>query len=269
MSVLTQDITRKLENLPASSPAVTKLINIIDSPKTTRLEVMHLLALDQVLFANAFKYANSAAMGNYRRMESLIDIVDILGFNILKNIAVLTALHNVCKNKQLWFDGIFIAQASKRIALKLGRNKNFAEEIFMAAMLQQYGVFALAHFDEEKFAQINLKANFYDRLRQETELFGYHHLELSVLVLEKWGLPERALKIVANQVEQENESIKPYNRIIDLAHELLNFGPIDNEESLNAFCIQHQEILEELELELNLQLIDTIVGEARELMSIQ
>ncbi|MDD9899316.1 MAG: HDOD domain-containing protein [Candidatus Melainabacteria bacterium] len=268
MSTLTKDITKKLDSLPASSPAVTKLINIIDDPQTTRLEIMHLLALDQVLFANAFKYANSAAMGNCRRMESLTEIVDVLGFNILKNIAVLTALHNVCQNKQLWFDGIFVAHASKRIALKLGNHQETAEEIFMAVMLQQYGLFALAHFDEEKFTKINLKQNFYDRLKQETELFGYHHLELSILVLEQWGLPSNVLCIVANQEDQENSKVTPYNRIIDLAHELLIFGPIEEKEQLESFCERNEELIEELKVTLDLKLIESIVDETRELMSI-
>lgn len=262
--LLEEEISRKLETLPASSPAVAKLISIIDHPKTTRDEVLHLLALDQVLFANAFKYANSAALGSCRRLESLTEIVDILGFSALKSIAVLTALRNVSTNKELWFNGIFIALASKKIATELKREIGFGHDIFMAAMMQQYGLFALIHFAPERYKKLDQTKNFYERLEEERKLFGYNHLELSTKVLESWGLPGQIIGIIANQEKQENSKLKIYNSIIDLSRSILETGPLEEQQDFDNLLERNSTILQELQFKLTFQFIEDLFEEVKE-----
>lgn len=268
MRLVEEDVVKKLDNLPTSSPAVTKLISIIDNPTTTRDDVLHLLALDQVLFANAFKYANSAALGACRKLESLTEIVDVLGFNVLKSIAVLTALHNVSNNKELWFNGIFIAIAAKKIALKLNKDANFCDDIFMATMMQQYGLFAIIHFYPDQYQEIDTNLDFYQKLEQETTRFGYNHLNLAAKVLETWGLPKKVISIITNQESKKNEILEPYNLIIDLARTILEAGRLETEDKFDCFVETNKALLKDLAFDLKLDYIEEIFAETRSLMSI-
>lgn len=227
MGSLGLDISKKLDQLPASSPAVTKLISVIDNPKTTRDEVLRLVTLDQVLFANAFKYANSAAIGSYRKLKSLTEIVDVLGFGILRNIAILTALRNVGQDKSLWYEGIFVALAAKKISNLLKLERDVTEHIFMAALMQSYGAFALNHFCPQEYKAIKEIKNFKERLNEEKKIFGISHLELTVMALKEWGLPDRVTEIIANQENHNDDKLAQINVIIDLSRYLFGAKALD------------------------------------------
>lgn len=242
MGLLGLDISKKLDQLPASSPAVTKLISVIDNPDTTRDEVLRLVTLDQVLFANAFKYANSAAIGSYRKLKSLTEIVDILGFGILRNIAILTALRSVGQDKLLWQEGIFIAIAAKKISNLLNLNGDLAEHVFMAALMQSYGAFALNHFYPKEYGAIKDIKDFKQRLAEEKKTFGMNHLELTVMSLKQWGLPERVTEIIANQENHSSNKLAQLNTIIDLSRYLFGAKDMD-QSSLEKFLEENPELL--------------------------
>ncbi|MDA0772821.1 MAG: HDOD domain-containing protein [Cyanobacteria bacterium] len=267
MSLVEEDIAKKLDSLPASSPAVTKLISIIDNPTTTRDDVLRLLTLDQVLFAHAFKYANSAALGSCRKLVSLTEIVDVLGFSALKSIAILTALRNISTNRGQWFNAIFTALAAKRIAITLSKEAEFCEDVFMAAMMQQYGLFAIMNFYPKEYKKINQSLSYNERLKQETKLFGYNHLELSTRVLEIWGLPKKIVSVVANQESQENDQLNKYNQIIDIARAILESGRFKNENNFKDFIKTNKKLLSELKLKIGQDFIDEIFTDAHNLMT--
>ncbi len=231
MTVLkSSNIGKKLDSLPASSPAVTKLLSIIDDPKTTRDDILKLVTLDQVLFANAFKYANSAAVGSFRKLESLTEIIDILGFGILKNIAVLTALRSVTVDKKLWFEGVFLAIAAKTIAKKLNKDKHYCDEIFIAGLMQSYGVFVLSHFYPDSYAEFRAMTNYQERIAKEREVFEMSHLDISAAVLLDWGLPQKVTEIIANQASYKGKATEEQNTIIELARFLLGMESKGDEE---------------------------------------
>ncbi len=193
---LEQEISRRIDDLPSISPAVLKLIQIIDLPKTTRDDVLKLITLDQVLFANAFKYANSAAIGAVKRLTSLTEIIDILGFNIIKNIAILSSLKKAVVNKNIWSLSVFLGISAKAIAKKLNLSNKDAEDLYMAGLLLTYGSFALSYFYPELYKEINPDLDLEARLNAEKNIFGINHLELSAMILRKWGLPESVTNII-------------------------------------------------------------------------
>ena len=273
MTVLTESsIGKKLDSLPASSPATTKLLSIIDSPKTTRDDVLNLITLDQVLFANAFKYANSAAMGNYRRLESLTEIIDILGFRVLKNIAILTALRSVPVDKELWFEGIFLAVAAKSIAQYLKKDRDYCDTIFIASVMQSYGVFVLSNFYPETYRNFRSLTNYQERIEKERETFEMSHLDISTTVLLEWGLPSNITEIIANQASYEGTSTEEENIIIELARTLLNMKSMSNDEIDNQ--VQSNETLQtnlkkyKIDLMINQKFINKLFNETKDLVNI-
>ncbi len=120
------------------SPVVLKLIQMIDDPKTKRSDVAKWISLDEVLSTNAFKYANSAFVGALRKLSSLDEIVNLLGFNVIKSMAILSSLRAVVIDKQEWFNTIFMAVAAKNIAAKSGYSHLACEDIYLAALLHNY-----------------------------------------------------------------------------------------------------------------------------------
>ena len=272
MTVLKSSIGSKLDSLPASSPAVTKLLSIIDDPKTTRDDILKLLTVDQVLFANAFKYANSAAIGSCRKLKSLTEIIDILGFAILKNIAILTALRSVTVDKKLWFEGIFLAVAAKAIAKELKKDRNYCDEIFIASMMQSYGVFVLSHFYPDTYSKFRSMTDYQERIEKERETFEMSHLDISATVLLDWGLPAKVIEIIANQAAYKDKATEEQNIIIELARFLSGMESKGDEEI--KYLLESDEALQaslskyKIDLKIDLEFINKLFDETKDLVSI-
>ncbi len=265
-------IGKKLDSLPANSPAVTKLLSIIDDPKTTRDDILKLVTLDQVLFANAFKYANSAAVGSFRKLESLTEIIDVLGFGILKNIAILTALRNVTVDKQLWFEGVFLAVAAKSIAKRLNKDKHYCDEIFISGLMQSYGVFVLSHFYPDNYPEFRSMINYQERIKLERETFEMSHLDISAAVLLDWGLPQRVTEIIANQASYKGKATEEQNTIIELARFLLGMESMGDEE-IKYLLKSNKELQanltkQKIALYIDQEFINKLFDEAKDLVSI-
>ncbi len=272
MTVLKSGIGKKLDSLPASSPAVTKLLSIIDDPKTTRDDILKLVTLDQVLFANAFKYANSAAIGSFRKLVSLTEIIDVLGFGILKNIAILTALRSVTVDKKLWFEGVFLAVAAKAIAKKLKHDRDYCDEIFIAALMQSYGVFVLSHFYPDLYPEYRSITNYQERIAKERESFEMSHLDISASVLLDWGLPKNVTQIIANQANYKDKETAKQNIIIELARFLQGMESKGDEE-IKYLLKNNQELQatlkqQKISLRIGQEFINELFDEAKDLVSI-
>ena len=82
------EILELATQLPAVSTAATQLISIIENPMTSRNQIVDLLKVDEILFAECFKHANSAAVGAFRKFVTIHEIVDILGFSHIKRVAL-------------------------------------------------------------------------------------------------------------------------------------------------------------------------------------
>lgn len=215
------NLDKVLEEMPAVSSAALKLLEIINNPRTSREDVMKLVSVDEVLLASVFKYANSAAFGGYKRYESLKEIIEALGFNNIREIAVMVAARSVIKNNDLWLYSVFLGISAQKLAKQLDKDIKYTEEIYMASLLSSYGKLIINHFYPDEYSKIQKEEDFRKQLQIEERIFGINHLQLSANVLYAWGLPGSVISIIRNdQLTNPDPVIAQQNEIMDLARRL-------------------------------------------------
>lgn len=217
------DIKIKTEQLPAMSSAAAVLLSVIGDPDVTRDEVAYLVSVDQTLAANAFKLANSAYYGSRREFESIKDIVDFLGLQVVEQIAVFVAAKSIYPNKNIWFQSVYTANASKQLMKMLGHDNLAIDLAYTAALFENYGCILLQHFYKEEYEKINTHQDFHTRLKKEKEVFGYNHIEISAIALASMGVPNAVLKIIENQNQLDSDAYCVTNTVIDVARTLFDF----------------------------------------------
>lgn len=205
-----------VEKLPEVSPVALQLISLIDNPKTTREEIIGLIKTDEFMLAQCFKQANSAAMGA-RTYGTVDEIVDVLGFDIIKKVAITMAAKSVIVDKEIWFESAYLAVASEHVAQKIGLSKQEAETIYMSALFLNYGSFLLKHNFKELWTQFHKSLDWVDIMHCEREEFDWTYPEISGLVLSKLHLPFSLTNIIAKQQLVYQERVPKENVCIEIA----------------------------------------------------
>jgi HD-like signal output (HDOD) protein len=202
-------------DLPPISKTAIELINVIDNPDTNRSDIIKLVSLDEVIFANAFKYANSAAMGARREIRNTKEIIDLLGLQELKKLAITIAARNAISDGEIWYSSIFMASCSQKLARKLNFRVEDVDDVYTAALMMSYGALVFRIYYSEEYTAIEEETNLQERIRLEEENFGINHIELAYQVLEEWGLPKKALELIRNQ--QYIDRFTRANALIELS----------------------------------------------------
>jgi HD-like signal output (HDOD) protein len=184
----------------------------------------------------------------------------------------LTALRSVTVDKKLWFEGIFLAVAAKAIAKELKKDRTYSDEVFIASMMQSYGVFVLSHFYPDSYPEFRSISNYQERIEKEREAFEMSHLDISATVLLDWGLPQKITEIIANQAAYTDKSTEEQNIIIELARFLLGMESKGDEEI--KYLLQSNASLQaslnkyKIDLTINLEFINKLFDETKDLVTI-
>lgn len=200
MPILTPiQILEYTKELPSISVTAVQLVSLIDNPRTTRERIANLVIKDQVIFAQCFKHANSAASGSMRELKTIKEIVDLLGFGYIKKAALFVAANSIIDDPAIWFESVFVAIAAEFLAKRSGLDKIASDQVYMAGLFQNYGAFLLKTIYPNLYATVTAVDDFKLRMEREKKEFGYTYPAISALVLREYGLPDRVLEIINKQ----------------------------------------------------------------------
>ncbi len=216
-----EEINSRVEEMPSLSRIAIDLIKLIDNPRCTRDDVRKLVSLDEVLYVQIFKYANSVAIGGARGSVTSLDrAIDVIGLNELKNVAFTAAARSMFKDKDLWRQSVFLATTSQFFARNLDLSRSIQDDIYIAALLNTFGVLVFKTFYEKDYKQFQSIQDFQERLDKEKEYFGINNLELAYLALRSCGLPETILDMIYSQQFYNSDKFAKHNAIIEVARRL-------------------------------------------------
>lgn len=210
------EIFELASQLPAVSTAASQLITIIEDPKTSRNQIVDLLKVDEILFAECFKQANSAAVGAFRKFVTIHEIVDVLGFSHIKRVALFTAAKSVIDDPKIWYESVFTAVAADHLARKNRFDYHLCDAVYMAALFQNFGAFLLNFHYPKIYREINKIVDYEDRLLAQEKEFGYNALEVSALLLKNFSIPDYVVDIVANQYNVYTPKARKENVFIEV-----------------------------------------------------
>lgn len=196
---------QKIHELPTISTVVNQ-INVEEKKESlTAKSLSVIINQDPALTAKILKLANSAYYGLVKQVNTLDRALTVLGFNTIKSLAVTAAVFNFFKNdfdnpldiQGLWFHSLGCAVAAK--TLVAATDAELAEQAFVAGIIHDVGVIAIAHSLPAEMAEIVKTLNESHSLLQvevEKKILGFTHQRMGGLIADHWSFPDEYIQAI-------------------------------------------------------------------------
>ena len=140
---------RRSVNFPSPPGVATHIIELAQDPEIEMGKVAKALSMDSALSSKVLRIANSPLYAQRRKSENLRQALVVLGLNATLTLALSFSLvkslrgakPNGLSYKFYWRRALLAATAAR--ALGDAMRQTLAEEIFLAALLQDVGMLAL------------------------------------------------------------------------------------------------------------------------------
>lgn len=210
-------ITESIIGLPTLPTVVSKMIELVDSPRTSAASLARLISTDQALTARILKLANSAYYGFPREISTVNMSIVVLGFNTVKDMGLSLSVFDVFKKiessdsfdiARFWEHSVACGVAARMLARSY--RSRFAGEAFVSGLLHDIGKVILNQYFHEEFAEIMKRSGEGAQTLEEAEdaVIGTRHPQVGAWLAEKWNLP----RIIVDTIQYHHE---PWNAIVD------------------------------------------------------
>lgn len=262
-------LINKAKELPSLSLSTFDLIQALDDYNTPKSEIIARVSVDEVLYANIFRFVNSAALGFMRRVENIETALDVMGLYALKQLVLMLEAKKVFVARDLWPSNLFCGIAGVEFANRLDKSNRSIDTTYTAGLLSTFGLMVYKKFFADEYKSVTSIRNKYKQLDMEREIFGYDRFELSKEILEEWGLPEEVVRTIGNQNKPNKPEYTDINAILELAEELRSIK--DTKDVLEINAIQNQKkysCLNLSKLDINSQLLDNLHSKTEAILSL-
>ncbi|WP_198246581.1 HDOD domain-containing protein [methane-oxidizing endosymbiont of Gigantopelta aegis] len=265
-----QSLVIAIKNLPPLSKNNIRIINTVNNPDVDVDELVAVLSSCPVLVARLLGLANSSYFGRTTPITDLkVAIIQVLGFNLVKSLALSIALNiefdtKACPEFDAEFYWNFIltqAFLAQKLASKHSDESLSATRVYSTALMTEIGILAAVFvWPKEMNAVFSTCEKNLDCINEHINLrFGMNYYELGYLLLRRWHLPEiysRPLKALAsNSRDAEDAMLVLLLRLGRKLTQQLFAGEIDDltlySQELNRFSWTEQsfsEVLQDLEM---------------------
>jgi diguanylate cyclase (GGDEF)-like protein len=173
---------RSLVSFPSPPGVASHIIELARDPEIEMGKVAKVLSLDSALSSKVLRIANSPLYAQRRKSENLRQALVVLGLNATLTLALSFSLVKTLRAGKAngidyplyWRRALVAATAARALADAL--RQPMAEEIFLAALLQDVGILAL----DQALP---------DRLNAD-------HAEIGAWLMESWNLPPRLYRAI-------------------------------------------------------------------------
>ena len=200
-------IIRRVQDLPTLPRTFLRITELVNNPGSSAKDLARVITDDQVLTARLLKLVNSSFYGFPQKISEVTGAIVLLGFDAIRDLLLTTSVFDLFSNKgekdsfrreELWDHSLGCAVGAKVIGAYLRYEK--VEELFVSGLLHDIGKIVEMLFLPEEFIEVISMVDREDILLSTAEdrVLGYTHSEVGELLAEKWNLPPKLLKIIAN-----------------------------------------------------------------------
>ncbi|MBW7956527.1 MAG: HDOD domain-containing protein [Deltaproteobacteria bacterium] len=220
--------SKVLEILKISTvPAVLKrIIEVTEDPKSGISDLEYIIERDQAIASRVVAVSNAVFYGFPRKINTIDQAILVLGFEMVKGLAISTTLFSFLKNNKtnsviasLWGHSFEVAMAAGMLARRTGMVSK--ETAFLAGLIHDIGRPLLLQILSKEYLEVCS----FDRncIEREAEAFGADHAEVGEWFVEKCKLPEDCTIAVKyhhrpEKCLEEMNTISPLAQIIYLAN---------------------------------------------------
>jgi HD-like signal output (HDOD) protein len=199
-------------NLSSIKETVTRLIKVINDPKSDASDLKKIIEIDPILAIRLLKIANSAYYGPSKTISEIQEAIVFIGFKGVLELALSQKVYEIFNNdemidgfsrKLLWKHCVAVAVCGKLIYEK-EYNKS-GDSIYVAGLLHDFGIIVLDQLVQKNFEYIlkKTKETNNNLINLETSLLGYDHTEVGNALVRDWDLPVEIAESVANHHHPE------------------------------------------------------------------
>src|SRR5712672_1224167 len=227
-------------NFPSPPGVATHIIELAQDPDIEMGKVAKALSMDSALSTKVLRIANSPLYAQRRKSENLRQALVVLGLNATLTLALSFSLVKSLRggkpnglNYGLYWRRALLAGTAAR-ALGDAMHQSLAEEIFLAALLQDVGMLALDKAVPDLYSQGEaLQRNHVALAEHEKKRLQVDHAKIGGLLMKGWNLPERLHRAIAHSHELElsytSDPAQIFNRCVALSGPVADLFLLDPE----------------------------------------
>ena len=200
------NIVAGTNSIPAMPHALAELINQLQSPNGSTIEVSNIISSDIGLAAHVLKLINSAYFFSSTKVSDVFQAVKLLGFDLIRSVALMAGIFQAfsasSKNleaiRRLEYRSLKIGNVAKYIAQYEKLDQHLVEQCYCAGMLSHVGTLILYanRTEDMNTLQNEFALSGLDILECEQRLFRTSHQELGGCLLSLWGFSDSIVEAV-------------------------------------------------------------------------
>ena len=235
-------LARQIRELPSLPLVVHRLVQTLDDPSSSAMDVENILALDQSATARLLAVANSAYYGMHHAVTTVSRAVVVLGLDEVRAIAMGTALSTLLQStgfasqeaaQRLWLHALAVQEACLAVARSAGMAR--IDLAATAGLLHDLGWLVILSMEPDKWVHVEDAVQGRGMTIGEAEdMAGVSHLQAGKALASHWDMPPALAEVMGHHHSPLPDS--PHRGLcltVQLADHLacgLGFGPLPGEE---------------------------------------
>jgi putative nucleotidyltransferase with HDIG domain len=205
---------RRLDKLPTLPLVVRHLLDVIDDPLASALDIAYVLREDPPLTARVLRMANSPVYGGRTRIMSVPQAVLRLGMveirNVVLSLGVIQAMARFGRRldyRAFWHHSLTVAIAAETLSRLVPADDPAEDDgAFAAGLLHDIGRLVLDHFYPEaaEAVTVRMEAERLPLCAAERAVLDMDHAEIGGVVASRWSLPEPIVAGVAHHHDEDD-----------------------------------------------------------------
>jgi len=232
---------RRSVNFPSPPGVATHIIELAQDPDIEMGKVAKALSMDSALSTKILRIANSPLYAQRRKSENLRQALVVLGLNATLTLALSFSLVKSLRggkpnglNYGLYWRRALLAGTAAR-ALGDAMHQSLAEEIFLAALLQDVGMLALDQAVPDLYSLGEaLQRNHSALAEHEKKRLQVDHAEIGGWLMKGWNLPERLHRAITRSHQLElsfsSDPAQIFDRCVALSGPVADLFLLDPEQ---------------------------------------
>ncbi len=194
-------LVERIEELPTLPQVALNIIRTVENPNSSARDIEKVLSADPALAAKILKLVNSAFFGFHQKISSLGHAIVILGFNLVKNMAVSLSVIDLLKKgattghpdfpvEEFWKHSV----ATATVARAMSRDAALEPELaFVGGLLHDVGKLVVDLYEPEQMNEVLrlCRENGVTYWEAELSSQAMTHTQVGAALLQRWSLDER------------------------------------------------------------------------------
>lgn len=229
-----EKIIDQLGELPSAPVILKKALTLTSDLESNIDDISKNISADQALAAKVIRMSNSPIYGRVKRITSLNEAIQVLGFNQVKSIIISASTFQVfqsCEHRKiadlLWEHSLATALGARLITRKY--QKLNREEAYLCGLLHDIGKLVLLQTTPNVYLQIieQVKETQQSFIQIENKELGFTHVNTGYALLQKWEFPPELISQISAHHATNLTQIEPsmsHARVIAIADSIAKYN---------------------------------------------